>query len=1618
MRTNKSINLLAGLLCASLLCGFAVDGRAATRGWDNDANDNDWFNPINWFPNGAPDSADQLGILGGSPEANGIVYADANGSIIVSGSGAYASFLRELHIGETSVGTLAIQNGGSVTSDWAIMGYDPNASGAATVDGVGSRLDINQLTVGWRGTGTLNVQSGGSVSSSSAVLGSQYGSSGTMTVDGVGSSLNSNGLTVGGDGTGTLTIQNGGSVSSGSVNINDGVFSSTSNGTVTVDGAGSSLDSNELVVGFWGPGTLAIQNGGSVSSNTAYIGLLGGPGAVTVDGVGSSLDSNELVVGGYGTGTLTIENGGSVSSSLAAIGISDISGGTVTVDGAGSAWTNSGDLYIGDANSAGGTGTGTLTVENGGTVAVAGTVKVWGTGSVELLGSDIEAGSFIVDPNGTFIHADGTLTVDGGTFDPGVSGGYMIDGPTVAELPTVKLANGATASLGGMAIVGNSNRGALEIRSGSTVSSGSAYIGLDANSSGTVTVDGVGSSLDGNWLYVGFDGTGTLEILSGGSVSGDRSFVGVLSNSSGAVTVDGMGSSLDSNWLYVGWDGTGTLEILSGGSVSSGEGYVGSRSGSSGTVNIDASASIWNISTELYVGGDANSAGGTGVVNISDGNGGMLAVGGTLKVWSTGTVNLNTRGLVVGDTVELASGGAFNTASDSTLRVNALVGFGSNPSFAGKLAIGHAGGSGSGSHSVGSGQSLSVSEYLTLGYDAAGTLNVQSGGSVSSWRAYIGYDGSSSGTVTVDGVGSSLNSMDLYVGDRGTGTLDIQNGGSVSSYNAEIGRYAPASGTVTVDGVGSRLNSNGLVVGYYGTGTLDIQNGGSVSNATAYIGYKASASGTVTVDGNGSTWTNSGDLYVGGDANSAGGTGTLTVDNGGTAAVAGTLKVWGSGSVELLGSDIEAGSLIVDPNATFNHADGTLTINGGTVVPGVSDYTIDGPTPAELPTVKLLSGATASLGGTLIVGKSNRGALEIRSGGGVSAGSTQIADLGNSSGAVTVDGVGSRLDSNKLEVGRVGTGTLEILNGGSVSTGWASIGREAISSGTVTVDGGNSTLEAHYFYIGYLGTGTLDIQNGGSVSNTFTRIGYWSGSGGTVTVDGVGSSLDSNKLEVGYKGTGTLTIQSGGSVTSDYAYIGHDANSSGTVTVAGNGSTWTNSGDLYVGGDGNSAGGTGTLTVENGGTAAVAGTLKVWGSGSVELLGSDIEAGSFIVDPNGTFTHEDGTLTVNGGTFDPGASYYIIDGPTPAELPTVKLLSGATASLSGTLIVGNSNRGALEILSGGSVSDGGAYIGHSAGSTGQATVSGTGSTWTNSGSLYVGYDGNAVLGIFNGGGVWSQTGYVGFHSGSSGTVNIDTSGSIWSISTALYVGGDANGHGGSGVVSLANGGTLNVGGTVRIWNTGKLTGHGTVGGDIVSDGVVAPGTFAGTLTIWGDYTQEANGILQIELGGLDTNDFDVLDIFGDATLDGTLDVSLIHAFEPNVGDTFVIIDANSVSGTFATESGTDLGDGLVLDVVYGQSDVSLLAILIGDMDASGKVDADDVNPFVLALTDPNAYIAGYSMDPNVVGDCDYSGKLDTDDISPFVALVTGGSPAVPEPAALLMFCGAAAGVLLKRRRKS
>jgi hypothetical protein len=68
------------------------------------------------------------------------------------------------------------------------------------------------------------------------------------------------------------------------------------------------------------------------------------------------------------------------------------------------------------------------------------------------------------------------------------------------------------------------------------------------------------------------------------------------------------------------------------------------------------------------------------------------------------------------------------------------------------------------------------------------------------------------------------------------------------------------------------------------------------------------------------------------------------------------------------------------------------------------------------------------------------------------------------------------------------------------------------------------------------------------------------------------------------------------------------------------------------------------------------------------------------------------------------------------------------------------------------------------------------------------------------------------------------------------------------------------------------------------------------------------------------------------------------------------------------------------------------AMPIGDLNCDGSVDFDDIDPFVLALTDPAGYPIQYPNCNIMNGDCNRDGLVGFDDIDPFVALLSALRP--------------------------
>jgi len=121
-----------------------------------------------------------------------------------------------------------------------------------------------------------------------------------------------------------------------------------------------------------------------------------------------------------------------------------------------------------------------------------------------------------------------------------------------------------------------------------------------------------------------------------------------------------------------------------------------------------------------------------------------------------------------------------------------------------------------------------------------------------------------------------------------------------------------------------------------------------------------------------------------------------------------------------------------------------------------------------------------------------------------------------------------------------------------------------------------------------------------------------------------------------------------------------------------------------------------------------------------------------------------------------------------------------------------------------------------------------------------------------------------------------------------------------------------------------------------------------------------------------------------------------------VGQTVLVFPVNDPSGgqPFSV-SFSDLGlygDTLELTLADHSSSRWMMlsevefygGLRLGDLNCDGTVDGFDIQPFVLALTDPAAYAAAYPQCSMMSGDVNGDGSVDGFDIQPFVELLTGG----------------------------
>jgi T5SS/PEP-CTERM-associated repeat protein len=462
----------------------------------------------------------------------------------------------------------------------------------------------------------------------------------------------------------------------------------------------------------------------------------------------------------------------------------------------------------------------------------------------------------------------------------------------------------------------------------------------------------------------------------------------------------------------------------------------------------------------------------------------------------------------------------------------------------------------------------------------------------------------------------------------------------------------------------------------------------------------------------------------------------------------------------------------------------------------------------------------------------------------------------------------------------------------------------------------------------------------------------------------------------------------------------------------------------------------------------------------------EVDGGSVHVrslDQRGNLYHNDGSITIDVGTYTLPGSRLEISGLVSEDTAELIFTNGATTSPISDLDVAQfGGAGTIVVENGSYIScSGDATFGELSSATGTAVVRGAGSSLTVGRSLVLGGTGDGRLNVEDGGKVENRSAFIagqgqsGFGSavvtgaGSSWvttTVDVADRGSVQLLdggqitSTSASVGGNAvnglcyvvvSGAGskwtiaqtlligaGSGIATCVvdEGGEIEAAGGATIGASGRVSGRGIVDCDLLNNGLVSPGQdfgAAGTLTVDAAYSQSPAGALEINLSSMSS--FDRLAVTGLASLAGTLRVSLAGAYTPAAGSSFDILTAGGgVSNDFSNYILPALPVGLVWnrEVGAGYVRLSVATPYSADLNTDGFVDGDDLAVWSAAFG------AGSQ------GDADFDGDTDGMDFLTWQRQVgsggasTGALASLPEPKTAFLVALSASLVRRHRRRTS
>lgn len=1126
--------------------------------------------------------------------------------------------------------------------------------------------------------------------------------------------------------------------------------------------------------------------------------------------------------------------------------------GTITVSGAQSA----NGLYFeeGAVTLSGGT---SITLSNGAIINNT-------TGGIPTISTALIA-TGTVTLTGTRIWLNNSSFAGGGTLEVSTSNATLLEN---------------SGALNGLATI-NINSGGLDIRQNTGGNTNYNYASGTTlnfvNSSGLNT----NFSQDVNWqgnITIASSKTATLSAFNASSaltISGNIS-------GAGGVTIGGSGAMVFSGTnTYAGTTSVnGAVLRITGGSAIADTGLVAMSTGSStNTLDVQTSEIIGALSggTVLY-----------SVVNLTAGQ--------TLTL-SSGTASYG--GTFTGSGRLTVAGGIQTLASAVTLTDVSVT--------SGKLTL-------SAANTITNGLVLSGGTVLLLDAGSAGSSSIQSSGGTLQVGVARGSSLSLANAITVSAGTRTYLSPQINGGSSGTatinfgGTLTVNAGGiltlGVPGSNAAYGTAngALVFGTAATSGTKFQLNGNSFTLTGLSTdaatpGSTTVENG-STTAATLTIALATSISNT----------------YAGTLRN--GGTGTLALTLNGAADSVLTL----SGANTFTGvTTVTSGSLVLA---------NSMALQGSTVTTGGTGLVFDSSVANHTFTFGGLSGTTdlaltdnASNAVTLIIG--NNGTTQtysgVLSGGGgltkVGAGIQTFSTAQTYTGATTVN-VGTLkilFGSDPPSSNIIDPGSALILGGGTFLQVQTTSGPNTQTLNGLTIRAGSSVVNQTR-----VGGGSMLLTLGSVTRETGGTAAFSANGGGASGLAATGTNTASGIIG-GYATYLSILNTNGGATysnTTDWAtfsggkivYLSAGAYSNTAATTASTNldltSSLTLNANVTVGSIRfNSAIATPTLTlngthiIDSGGilvTPIVAGNAtRITGGSITSGNGQDI-----IIIQNNTSAAltVDATLTGSVGLTKSGGGQLILSGTN--DYTGATYLNGGITSISSNANLGAVATGAAVNLNGGTLSatasvtldnSGSAQRNIALGSNGGTLDVASGQTMTVSGSI-------------SGDGTLNKTG--------AGTLVLSGTSTETGTTTVsagnLQVGTSSSGQTGAGQVVL-NGADAVLSGTGQVLGTTTVT-QGTVRpGD-------SGGTAVGTLTTGELIFTPVTSTTVIELqitGSTGTSNLasDKIIMGGALTLNGNSNIVVNgDTYNPTLGDTFVLLDWNTVLDTGTTSifsTGTD-----------------------------------------------------------------------------------------------------------------